>query len=85
MELLPRDAGVYARCDCGSRQYIPVASMRQHPFLFCPCGEIHKIPESVLNDMTKRLFRHHIRRTMQSDIETSRELSAPVATRCFHV
>ena len=85
MELLPRDAGVYARCHCGSRQYIPVASMRQHPFLFCPCGEVRKIPETVLDDMTKRRFRHHIRQTMHDDIETSRALSAPGVSRVLRV
>ena len=85
MELLPRDSGVYAKCDCGSRQYIPVASMRQHPVLFCPCGEVHKIPEHVLDDMTKRRFRHHIRRTLQGEIEKSRALAASGVNRCLCV
>jgi hypothetical protein len=75
MELSPRDSGVYAKCDCGSRLYVPITSVKKIPVLFCPCGEIHKIPHTVINDMQKRLFRHHIRRELGHDIKKSRQLT----------
>lgn len=57
MELIPRDTGVYVRCDCGSRMFVPSESAVKNSVLFCPCGELEKIGLKTLNAIMARCFR----------------------------
>ena len=57
MNVQARDKGVFATCDCGTRMLIPSESMIRSPYLICPCGEVHKTGDDVLNAVMARYFR----------------------------
>ena len=54
MVLKPRQSGVVAICDCGSKQFIPSESAIRTGILYCPCGQIEKIEMSVFNKIMQR-------------------------------
>ena len=55
-----RDTGIFVRCSCGSRMFIPSVSAVRSPVLFCPCGEIERIGKEVMNLVMARQLRSHI-------------------------
>lgn len=60
MVLKPRQSGVVAICDCGSKQFIPSESAVRTGILYCPCGELEKIDMKVFNQIMARNLRSHI-------------------------
>ena len=62
MEITPRESGIYARCECGSQQYVPSASVKKHKLLYCPCGAIREIPGEVINAIQKRILGAYLKR-----------------------
>lgn len=75
MELIPRDFGIYAKCDCGSRMFIPTESALKNSVVFCPCGEITKVGNDLLNKATRRRIHSHVAK------ETGRLYRLPVKER----
>lgn len=49
MVIKPRQSGVLAICECGSKQYIPSESAIRTGVLYCPCGHLEKVELSVFN------------------------------------
>lgn len=60
ISLSSRDTGIYARCSCGSRMFIPTESLLRTPVLFCPCGDISPIDKPIINQLTARSIRSHV-------------------------
>jgi len=56
MVLKPRQSGVVAICDCGSKFFIPSESAIRTGILYCPCGELEKIEMSVFNKIMQKTF-----------------------------
>lgn len=54
MVLKPRQSGVVAICDCGSKFFIPSESAIRTGILYCPCGELEKIDMSVFNKIMQK-------------------------------
>ena len=57
MVLKPRQSGVVAICDCGSKQFIPSESAIRTGILYCPCGHLEKIDMKVFNQIMCRHLR----------------------------
>lgn len=62
MDITPRESGIYARCECGSRQFIPSASVKKHKLLYCPCGAIQEVPHEAINSIQKRMLASYLRK-----------------------
>lgn len=62
MDISPRESGIYAQCECGSRQFVPSASVKKHKLLYCPCGAISEIPLTVINGIQKRVLGAYLRK-----------------------
>ena len=60
MNLIARDLGVYAKCECGSRMFIPSGSALNIPVIFCPCGEIQKLTKENFNSLMSRSLRSYV-------------------------
>lgn len=60
MVINPRQTGVVATCDCGSKQFIPSESAIRTGILYCPCGHLEKIDMKVFNKIMVRTFRAEI-------------------------
>jgi hypothetical protein len=60
MVIKPRQTGVIAICDCGSKQFIPSESAIRTGILYCPCGQLEKIDMSVFNEIFKKSLRSHL-------------------------
>jgi hypothetical protein len=57
MVLKPRQSGIVAICDCGTKQFIPSESAIRTGILYCPCGHLEKIDHSVFSKIMARVFR----------------------------
>jgi len=60
MVLKPRQSGVVAICDCGSKQFIPSESAIRTGILYCPCGEIEKVGMDVFNKIMQRTLNSYV-------------------------
>ena len=60
MVISPRQSGVVAICDCGSKQFIPSDSAVKTGILYCPCGHLEKVGKEVINRIMDRSLRAHI-------------------------
>jgi hypothetical protein len=60
MVIKPRQSGVVAICDCGSKQFIPSTSAIKTGILYCPCGHLEKVDADALNQITARSLRAHL-------------------------
>lgn len=54
MVLKPRQSGVVAICDCGSKFFIPSESAIRTGIVYCPCGELEKIDIKVFNKIMQK-------------------------------
>jgi hypothetical protein len=54
MVLKPRQSGIVAICDCGTKQFIPSESAIRTGLLYCPCGHLEKIDMKVFNQIMCR-------------------------------
>lgn len=72
MNVQARDKGVFAICDCGSRLLIPSESMIRSPYLVCPCGEVQRIGDDVLDAVMARYFRKETRKRTGQEKLTGR-------------
>lgn len=57
MVLKPRQSGIVAVCNCGSKQFIPSESAIRTGILYCPCGHLEKVDMKVFNQIMARCFR----------------------------
>ena len=60
MVLKPRQTGIVAICDCGSKQFIPSESAIRTGILYCPCGEIEKVGMDVFNRIMQKTFNSYV-------------------------
>lgn len=60
MVLRPRQSGVVAICDCGSKQFIPSESAIRTGVLYCPCGHLEKVGMDVFNQIFQRSLNAHV-------------------------
>ena len=56
MVINPRQTGVVATCDCGSKFFIPSESAIRTGILYCPCGHLEKIDMKVFNKIMVKTF-----------------------------
>ena len=60
MVINPRQSGVVAICECGSKQFIPSESAIRTGILYCPCGHLEKLDMKVFNKIMAMNFRYEI-------------------------
>jgi len=60
MVVKPRQTGVVAICECGSKQFIPSESAIRSGVLYCPCGHLEKLEMSVFNRIFEKSLRAHV-------------------------
>lgn len=60
MVLKPRQSGVVAICDCGSKQFIPSESAIRTGVLYCPCGHLEKVGMDVFNLIFQKSLKAHV-------------------------
>lgn len=60
MVIKPRQSGVVAICDCGSKQFIPSESAIRTGVLYCPCGHLEKIGMDVFNLIFQKSLNAHV-------------------------
>jgi len=67
MVIKPRQSGVVAICDCGSKQFIPSESAIRTGILYCPCGQIEKVGMDVFNKIFSiKIHSHASKKTGQT-------------------
>lgn len=54
MVINPRQSGVVAICECGSKQFIPSESAIRTGILYCPCGHLEKLDMKVFNQIMEK-------------------------------
>jgi len=60
MVINPRQSGVVAICECGSKQFIPSESAIRTGILYCPCGHLEKFDMKVFNKIMSKTFRAEV-------------------------
>lgn len=60
MVIKPRQSGVVAICDCGSKQFIPSESAIRSGVLYCPCGHLEKVEISVFNKIMQKALNAYV-------------------------
>jgi hypothetical protein len=56
IKLTPRIDGIDGECQCGTKLEIPISSAKRFGVIWCPCGAIQTIEESLIDEIQKMIF-----------------------------